>query len=203
MPLSSGMIEVCRADRRRKGLDRIVEVERLAAQQHDVEFFAELVGLHRRWIFQRDVAGGALDHEAGAGQFGRRVSGAPETSRRARPAATCRRNIRRWRRRRPRECALTGLSFLVVLKRRVASGEQGRVDSPTRYPLHSPSSTTSPRTGEFPAQRSRRCAAAGRAASRMRRPRPAASAGPDCRALPCPRAFRGARAPRRCRRRNR
>ncbi|GCC46367.1 hypothetical protein chiPu_0030623, partial [Chiloscyllium punctatum] len=36
------------ADRWRERLDRVLEVERLAAQQHDVEFVGELVGLHRR-----------------------------------------------------------------------------------------------------------------------------------------------------------
>ena len=71
MPLSSGMIEVSRADGGREGLDRILEIERLAAQQHDVEFFGQLVGLHRGRIFQRDVAVRALDDEPGARELGR------------------------------------------------------------------------------------------------------------------------------------
>ena len=45
-----------RPDRRGKRCDGVVEVERLAAQQHDIEFFGELVGLHRRRILQCHVA---------------------------------------------------------------------------------------------------------------------------------------------------
>jgi hypothetical protein len=58
-------------DRRRKGFDRICKVERLAAQQHHVEFFGERIGLHRRRVLQRHVARGALDDEACTGQFRR------------------------------------------------------------------------------------------------------------------------------------
>src|SRR3954470_20579234 len=45
---------------------------------------------------------------------------------------------------------------------------------------HTPA-TTSRRTGGFPVRMSRRCAAAGKAASRIPRPTTAASADPDCR----------------------
>ena len=71
MPLSSGMIEVFGPDRRRKRFDGVREIECLAAQQHDVEFFVEPVRLHRRRVLQRDVAIRALDHEAGAGKLRR------------------------------------------------------------------------------------------------------------------------------------
>src|SRR6516162_7172084 len=60
-----------RSDCWRKRVDGVIEVERLAAQQHDVEFFAELVGLHGRRILQRHLAVRAFDHETVAGQFGR------------------------------------------------------------------------------------------------------------------------------------
>ncbi len=59
-----------RSDGGRKGFDRIVEIERLAAEQHDIEFLGELVGLHRRRVLQRHVAVRALDHEARTGEFG-------------------------------------------------------------------------------------------------------------------------------------
>ena len=58
------------ADRRRERCDRILEVEGLAAQQHDVEFLVERVGLHGRRILQGDVAIRALDDETGGGKFG-------------------------------------------------------------------------------------------------------------------------------------
>jgi hypothetical protein len=60
MPLSS-----------RKRLDRIVEIERLAAQQDHVEFFVKLIRLQRRRIFQRDVAIRAFDHQARFSQLSR------------------------------------------------------------------------------------------------------------------------------------
>jgi hypothetical protein len=60
-----------RSDRRREGFDRILEIERLAAQQHDVEFLFQDVGLHRRRIFQGDVAVRAFDHKARGGKFRR------------------------------------------------------------------------------------------------------------------------------------
>ena len=113
-----------RSDRRRKRLDGVVEVERLAAQQHDVEFFVELVGLHGRRIFQRHVAVRALDHEAGVGQF----SGAPRPHQKGHVAAglqaSCRRNIRRWRRRRPRECASLTPVFALLSALFVMPGER-------------------------------------------------------------------------------
>ena len=65
------MIEVCGPTAGAKDLIASVEIERLAAQQHDVEFFLDRVGLHCRRIFQRDVAVRALDDEAGGGKFGR------------------------------------------------------------------------------------------------------------------------------------
>ena len=58
-----------RSHRRREGRDRVVEIERLAAEQHRIEFFAQRVGLHRRRVFQRGVAERALDHEAVAGEL--------------------------------------------------------------------------------------------------------------------------------------
>ena len=67
-----------RADGGREGFDRILEIERLAAQQHDVEFFGELVGLHRGRIFQRDVAVRALDDKPGARELAPRASAVPE-----------------------------------------------------------------------------------------------------------------------------
>ena len=48
---------------------RVVEIECLAAQQHDVEFFRELVSLYGRRILQRDIAARALDDEACAGEL--------------------------------------------------------------------------------------------------------------------------------------
>ena len=64
------MIDVFGPDRGSKRLDRVFQVERLAAQQHDVEFLGELVGLHRRRVLERHVAAGALDDEAGACKLG-------------------------------------------------------------------------------------------------------------------------------------
>src|SRR6266699_2565631 len=106
--------------------------------------------------------------------------------------------------------------FGVLVEGRIVTGGNLHALFATHYPLaiidypllairHSrlPTPTTFPRTGESRARRSRRCAAAGKAANRRPRPRPAASADPDYRALPCPRFARGAGVPRRCRRRNR
>jgi len=58
-----------RSHRRRKRTDRVLEIERLAAQQDDVEFLGNFVRLQRRRIFQRHVAVRALDHKAGGSQF--------------------------------------------------------------------------------------------------------------------------------------
>ena len=82
----------------------------------------------------------------------------------------------------------------LVAKRGVLAGKaQFHRDAPA---------TTSRRTGGFPARTSRRCAAAGRAASRIPRPTTAASGDRDCRAHPAPAPRSAAAAPIRCRRRN-
>ena len=74
-------------------------------------FSVELVGLHRRRIFQGDVAVGAFDHKARRGQFGRAPRANQKRDIAAGLRAACRRNIRRWRRRRPREYALFGSGY--------------------------------------------------------------------------------------------
>ena len=60
---------VCGPDGGCERSDRVLEIEGLAAQEHDVEFLGELIGLHRGRIFQRHVAVRAFDHEAGARQL--------------------------------------------------------------------------------------------------------------------------------------
>ena len=55
--------------RGRERLDRIVQVERLAAQQHDVEFLFQRICLHGRRILEGDIAVRALDDETGGGKF--------------------------------------------------------------------------------------------------------------------------------------
>src|SRR3954453_14231693 len=55
-----------RPDCCRERLDGVVEVEGLAAEQHDVELVLDRVGLNGRRIFQGHVAVRALDDEAGA-----------------------------------------------------------------------------------------------------------------------------------------
>jgi hypothetical protein len=59
------------ADRRRKRGDGIVEVERLAAQQNQIEGLFQIGGPHRRRILQRDIAGRALDHQPKRREFAR------------------------------------------------------------------------------------------------------------------------------------
>ena len=200
MPLSSGMIAVCGPTAGANDLIASSRSKALQLSSTTSNFSVELVGLHRRRIFQRHVAVRALDHEAGAGQFG----GAPRANQKGHVAAGLQHpaaEISADRAGADHENAHRLVPFVVALRGDASSEWRGSCYSllAIRYrPL-----TTFPRTGEFPARTSRRCAAAGRAASRRRRPRPAASADPDCRALPCPRAARGARAPRRCRRRNR
>src|SRR5437763_50691 len=46
-------------------------IERLAAQQHDIELVLDGIGLHGRRILERDVAVRALDDEAGGRQLAR------------------------------------------------------------------------------------------------------------------------------------
>src|SRR6202030_3071318 len=71
------------SDRCRKRLDRVVEIECLAAQQDGVELFGELVGLNRRRIFQGHVAVRALDHQARVLEF----AGAPRADQKRHIAA--------------------------------------------------------------------------------------------------------------------
>ena len=58
-----------RSDRWRKRLDGIVEVEGLAAQQHDIERLLDILGQHGRRLRQGDVAMRTLDDKAVARQF--------------------------------------------------------------------------------------------------------------------------------------
>ncbi len=194
-----------RTDGGRKGFDRVVEVEGLAAQQHDVEGLLQRVGLHGRRLLQRDSPARALDDEARSGE----LLGAawPDqkrdvASRLQQPAS----EISADRSGTDHENAHLLVSFL-------ANGEFWRSSEWGRLPDQDPAHatryslfaiaiairyslfairhpTTFPRTGGFPSRRSRRSSAADTIASKRRQQMPAASEGPDWpRAPPC----RGAR----------
>jgi len=136
MPLSNGTIAVCGPTAGANDLMASSRSNALQLSSNRIEFIGELVGLHRRWVFQRHVAVRAFDHEGRRWRVRPRALGGPEMSHRAglKPPAA---EIPTDGAGADHEHTHTGFLLLFLKKGRIVSGEQriGKGPFALRYPL--------------------------------------------------------------------